>query len=355
MDQEPDSQPAAKPPRWGKRLLLVLAALIVVGGSAAYVLYADYRAFLDQPMALSADGLTLEVKPGMGMIDLIAQLQRQPGLSRSRAQWYLQAHARLNGLASRLKAGEYALTPGLTPKALLDQIVAGRVIQYSLTVVEGWTFRQLRRALAQHPQITQTLRDASDAEIMARLGRPNEHPEGWFLPDTYRFPKGFTDESFLQRAMAAMDRRLREAWNRRSPDLPLTYPYEALILASIVEKETGLAQERPEIAGVFARRLRRGMLLQTDPTVIYGLGEAFDGNLRHVDLTSDNPYNTYTHKGLPPTPIALPGGEALAAAVNPAPGNTLYFVATGQGGHVFSTTLEEHNRAVRQYQQRKRP
>ena len=339
-------------PRWPRRFLLVLAALALIFGPAFYIVYADYRAFLDTPLGVPSAGLTLELKPGMGMADLTRELRKQPGLLRSAL--YLQAYARLNRLASRLKAGEYAIAPGLTPRGLLDQIVAGRVIQYSLTVVEGWTFRQLRRALAEHPRIRQTLRDASDAEIMAQLGRPSELPEGWFLPDTYHFPTGFTDEMFLRRALAAMDRQLREAWSHRSPDSPLTYPYQALILASIVEKETALPAERPEVAGVFTRRLRRGMLLQTDPTVIYGLGEAFDGNLRRTDLTHDNPYNTYTHKGLPPTPIALPSAGALATAVNPAPGDTLYFVGTGQGGHVFSRTLDEHNRAVRQYQLRKR-
>ena len=338
--------------RWPRRLLLALAALALILGPPLYLVYSDYRAFLDTPLGVLPKGLTLELKPGMGMADLARELQRQPGLLR--AGPYLEAYARLNRLAPRLKAGEYAIAPGLTPRGLLDQIVAGRVIQYALTVVEGWTFRQLRRALAEHPKIKQTLRDASDAEIMVRLGRPGEPPEGWFLPDTYHFPSGFTDEAFLQRALAAMERQLREAWSRRSPDSPLTIPYEALILASIVEKETASPAERPEVAGVFARRLRRGMLLQTDPTVIYGLGEAFDGNLRRADLTHDNPYNTYTRKGLPPTPIALPSADALAAAVNPAPGDTLYFVATGQGGHVFSRTLDEHNRAVRQYQQRKR-
>jgi UPF0755 protein len=321
---------------------------MLIFGPALSVIYADYRAFLDTPLGVPAGGLVMELKPGMGLIDLARELRRRPGLLRSAP--YLEAYARLHRLAPRLKAGEYALAPGVTPRGLLDQIVAGRVIQYSLTVVEGWTFRQLRRALAEHPKIGQTLADASDAAIMARLGRPAEYPEGWFLPDTYHFPAGFTDEMFLRRALAAMDRQLREAWSRRSPDSPLTYPYQALILASIVEKETALPAERPEVAGVFARRLRRGMLLQTDPTVIYGLGEAFDGNLRRADLTRDHPYNTYKRKGLPPTPIALPSAGALAAAVNPAPGDALYFVATGEGGHVFSATLDEHNRAVRRHQ-----
>lgn len=335
-----------------RRLPLTLAALALVFGPALYVVYADYRAFLGAPLPVPTGGLVLEVKPGMGVAAIARELRRQPGVLRSAL--YLEAYARLNGLASRLQAGEYAIAPGTTPRGLIEQIVAGRVIQHALTVVEGWTFRQLRQALAAHPRIVQALGNAGDAELMARLGRPGEHPEGRFFPDTYLFPAGTTDEALLRRALAAMERRLSEAWARRAPDLPLNDPYQALILASIVEKETALPAERPEIAGVFTRRLRKGMLLQTDPTVIYGLGAAFDGNLRRQDLAADTPYNTYTRKGLPPTPIALPGADALAATVNPAPGAALYFVATGTGGHVFSATLEEHNRAVRQYQSRAR-
>lgn len=340
----------AAPPgfRFRRRLagLLLLAGLVV-----ALLIYADYRAFLKTPFGPSAAGVTLELKPGDGMMALVADLGRHPGLLRRALYW--PAYARLNGLAHRLQAGEYALNPALTPRRLLERIVAGRVIQYSLTVVEGWTFRQLRQALARHPQIAQTVAALSDAELMARLGRPGQSPEGWFQPDTYAFPKSHTDEQFLRRALAAMERQLNMVWRERAPNLPLNDPYQALILASLIEKETALPEERAEVAGVFIRRLRKGMRLQTDPTVIYGLGPAFDGNLRRADLTRDQPYNTYTRAGLPPTPIALPGKAALAAAVNPAPGETLYFVASGAGGHVFSTTLEQHNQAVRRYQQRR--
>ncbi|MFO7642694.1 MAG: endolytic transglycosylase MltG [Candidatus Competibacteraceae bacterium] len=334
----------------GRRLLRILVALALVIGLALYGIYADYQRFLDTPLDVPAEGLVLEVKPGMGVAAIAQELRRQTDGSRSAP--YLQIHARLNGLAPRLKVGEYAIVVGLTPRELIDRIVAGRVIQYPLTVVEGWTFAQLRQALEEHPKIVQTLREASDAEIMMRLGQPGMHPEGWFFPETYHFPAGTTDESFLRRALAAMEQRLDEIWSRRAPDVPLADPYQMLILASIIEKETGLAAERSEVAGVFARRLRKGMLLQTDPTVIYGLGETFDGVLRRRELTTDTPYNTYTRRGLPPTPIALPGAASLAAAVNPAPGDTLYFVADGDGGHVFSRTLEEHNRAVRRYRQR---
>lgn len=339
-------------PRWLRRLLLAVAVLALVFGPALYIVFADYRRFLDTPLGVPISGWVVEVKPGMGIGDIARGLRRQPGLLRSAP--YLEAYARLNGLAHRLKAGEYAIMPGATPRGAIGQIVAGRVIQYPLTVVEGWTFRQLRQALAAQPKLVQTLQGASDAEVMARLGRPGEHPEGRFLPDTYHFPAGFTDEAFLRRALAAMDRRLAETWASRAPDLPLSDPYQALILASIIEKETAVPAERPDIAGVFARRLRKGMRLQADPTVIYGLGEAFDGDLRRQDLAADTPYNTYARKGLPPTPIALPGMDSLNAAVHPASGDALYFVATGEGGHVFSSTLEQHDRAVRQYQSKGR-
>ena len=331
-----------------RRLLLTLTALALILVPALYLVYADYRAFLVTPLGVPPGGLTLEVKPGMGIGAIARELRRQPGLVRSTA--YLEAYARFSGLAPRLKAGEYALVPGTTPRSLLDQIVAGRVNQHPLTVVEGWTFRQLRQALVAHPKLAHTLQDLDDAAIMTRLGRPGVHPEGRFLPDTYHFPAGASDVAFLQRALTAMDQRLAAIWAQRSAGLPLRDPDQALILASIIEKETGQAAERAQIAGVFIRRLQRDMPLQTDPTVIYGLGAAFDGDLRRQDLVTDTPYNTYTRKGLPPTPIALPGPESLTAAVQPAPGDALYFVANGAGGHVFSATLEEHNRAVKHHQ-----
>ncbi|MCC8987921.1 MAG: endolytic transglycosylase MltG [Candidatus Contendobacter sp.] len=331
-----------------RRLLLTLTALTLILVPALYLVYADYRTFLVTPLGVPPGGLTLEVKPGMGIGAIARELRRQPGLVRSTV--YLEACARFNGLAPRLKAGEYALVSGTTPRSLLDQIVAGRVIQHPLTVVEGWTFRQLRQALAAHPKLAHTLQDLDDAAIMTRLGRPGVHPEGRFLPDTYYFPAGTSDIAFLHRALTAMDQRLAAIWAQRSAGLPLRDPDQALILASIIEKETGQAAERAQIAGVFIRRLQRNMPLQTDPTVIYGLGAAFDGDLRRQDLLTDTPYNTYTRKGLPPTPIALPGAESLTAAVQPALGDALYFVANGAGGHVFSATLEEHNQAVKQHQ-----
>ena len=322
-------------------VLLVLAVLLVV------LLYQDYQTFLDNPLTLPPQGLELSVAPGASITDIAHDLKAQHALDSS---MYLRLYARLSQLAPRIQAGEYALPPGTTPRTLMTQLVAGRVIQHALTVVEGWTFRQMLAAVHEHDKLEHTLQGLDDAQIMAKLGQPDLHPEGRFFPDTYHFPAGTSDLAFLKRAFVTMEQRLAQIWKQRIPDLPLQDPYQALILASIIEKETGLASERRQVAGVFIRRLRKGMLLQTDPTVIYGLGESFDGNLRRRDLRKDTPYNTYTRPGLPPTPIALPGAGAIAAAVDPAPGDTLYFVASGDGGHVFSKTLNEHNRAVRRYQ-----
>ena len=219
--------------------------------------------------------------------------------------------------------------------------------------MEGWNFKQVLAAVSGHEALKHTLKGLTDGEIMARLGHPGEHPEGRFYPDTYKFPRGTTDAAFLERAYQSMSRLLAEEWGKRDPDLPLKTPYEALILASIVEKETGVADERSEIAGVFVRRLRKGMKLQTDPTVIYGMGDNFKGNIRRRDLKQDTPYNTYVHTGLPPTPISMPGSAAIRAVLHPAPGKSLYFVARGDGSHYFSKSLAEHNRAVRKFQLKK--
>jgi UPF0755 protein len=223
-------------------------------------------------------------------------------------------------------------------------------VQHALTIIEGWTFKQLMAAVRRHQALTQTLAGVEEQEVMSRLGLEAMHPEGWFYPDTYHFPKGTTDAEFLRRAHQRMTTFLQTAWEKRDKDLPLDSPYQALILASIIEKETGVPSERSKIAGVFIRRLRKGMRLQTDPTVIYGMGERYDGNIRRRDLVTDTPYNTYVHKGLTPTPIAMPSGMAIEAALHPEDGTALYFVATGDGGHHFSNTLEAHNEAVRKYQ-----
>jgi len=258
--------------------------------------------------------------------------------------------ANLLGQGRGLKAGEYLFEPGISARGILGQVVAGRVVRYPVVLVEGWTFRQFLQALARTEKLAQTLTGQSSAQIMATLGYPDQHPEGRFFPDTYHFTAGDSDRTILMRAYQRMQQRLELEWSARAPDLPVRSAYDALILASIVEKETGKPEERPLIAGVFTNRLRRGMRLQTDPTVIYGLGDRFDGNLRRRDLERDNPYNTYTRAGLPPTPIAMPGAAALHAALHPADTRALYFVSRGDGSHVFSETLTEHNAAVIKYQ-----
>ena len=257
---------------------------------------------------------------------------------------------RLSGKDREIKAGNYEIPQGTSPYALLQKLVRGEEALRAVTLVEGWTFRQVRQALARAEQLKPDSQGLSDADIMERLGRAGVPAEGRFFPDTYTYAKGSSDIAVLRRALHAMDRRLDAAWAQRAPDTPLQSADQALILASIVEKETGRAEDRAQIAGVFSNRLRVGMLLQTDPTVIYGLGEKFDGNLRRRDLTADTPYNTYTRAGLPPTPIAMPGKAALLAAVQPAPTKALYFVARGDGSSHFSSTLQDHNRAVNRYQ-----
>ncbi len=264
--------------------------------------------------------------------------------------WLFILLAKLKGVETRVRAGEYRIEADQTADDLLDTFTRGSSIQYSLTVIEGWSFRQMLAALAADPVIEHTLEGKGNEEIMAILGYSDQHPEGMFFPDTYRFPKGTSDVDFLRRAYQVMQNHLEREWNQREQGLPLKSSYEALILASIIEKETAVGFERPLISGVFIERLRRNMRLQTDPTVIYGLGEEFDGNIRFRDLKRDTPYNTYLRSGLTPTPIALPGLEAIRAALNPAPTKALYFVSKGDGTHHFSETLEEHNAAVVRYQ-----
>lgn len=318
-------------------------ALLGAGGTLSFA----WRV-LNSPMPMD-EPVWLEVPSGTPLwrvSDDLAErgLLRHPHFFR----WY----ATFTGDATRIHAGEYSLAPGLTPRGLLDKLVRGQVYLHQLTIVEGWRFSDLLRVVRAHPAITAT--DLDGAALMAALGKPGVHPEGQFLPDTYTFPRGTTDVELLGWAHRALERKLEDAWSRRSDGVILSTPYEALILASIIEKETALETERRTIAGVFMRRLARGMRLQTDPTVIYGLGEAYDGNLRRGDLERDTPYNTYTRAGLPPTPIALPGAASIEAAMHPEDGDALYFVATGlpDGSHYFSATLEEHNRAVTRYLER---
>lgn len=302
---------------------------------------------LDAPGPARED-VVLEVPAGMSLARIATRLEAAGVLRHAKLfEWY----GRGSGQAGRIRAGEYRFPAGSTPREVMARLVSGEVLLHALTIVEGWTFLQMRAAITGHPAIQVTLTDVSGEEIMARFGREGEHPEGWFLPETYRFARGTTDLELMRIAHRAMERALEAAWAERRENLPLKSPYEALILASIIEKETALAVERPEISGVFVRRLERGMRLQTDPSVMYGLGAESGGRLRRVHLDTDSPYNTYTRGGLPPTPIALPGRASLTAAVQPLDGRTLYFVATGQpdGSHRFSETLEEHNRAVQQY------
>jgi UPF0755 protein len=254
------------------------------------------------------------------------------------------------GVAGKLHAGEYALTPGMTPTELLRKMAAGDVVQHHFTIVEGWTFKQLRVALAQEAGLQQTLAAVDDREIMSRLGAAGALAEGWFLPETYSYVKGMSDLDALRRAHEAMRKLLDTLWGGHPSDFVLDSPYQLLTLASIVEKETARPDERPLIAGVFLHRLRLGMRLQTDPSVIYGLGAQYDGRIHRRDLDADTPYNTYTQAGLPPTPIALPGKAALEAVMHPAATDALYFVARGDGSHEFSTTLDAHNQAVARYQ-----
>ncbi len=324
------------------RLIAVSILAAAIGGGW---LWNDYRLFLQTPM--TDKPLSYMLEPGANLTRVVRDLARQGVIAKPR---YLLFHARLQGNANRIGAGEYLIDAGSTPAEFYQQLVDGKVVQHALTIVEGWSFRQMMAALNAHPLIQHTLTDAGDAQIMAAIGHAGEHPEGRFLPDTWHFPRGISDVEFLRRAYAAMQAYLMQEWQKRDTGLPLKTPYEALILASIVEKETGLASERPAIAGVFIRRLQKRIRLQTDPTVIYGMGERYKGNIRRADLKRDTPYNTYRHHGLPPTPIALPGRAAIRAALHPAPGDALYFVARGDGSHYFSATLEEHNRAVIKYQ-----
>ncbi|ADE16173.1 aminodeoxychorismate lyase [Nitrosococcus halophilus Nc 4] len=307
----------------------------------------EYDRFYHTPLKVGQEGLHLVVPSGATVRSVATELHQREALE---YPLYLVLLARWQGVARDIKAGEYDVQPATTPPQFLRQIVAGKVKQYSLTLVEGWTFSQVMKAVQNSPHLRQTLGEIPVSEIMKRLGYPQEHPEGRFFPDTYFFPRGTTDVDFLQRAYQLMAEHLAREWGDRTPGLPYQNSYEALILASIVERETALPEELSLVAGVFTRRLQKGMRLQTDPTVIYGLGERFDGDLRRRDLREDTPYNTYTRSGLPPTPICMPSLGALKAALRPAGGEALYFVARGDGSHYFSATFEEHRAAVQTYQ-----
>lgn len=328
------------------RRILLAGLLAIVSGLAA--LFLAHHA-LNEPMNLPREGgYLLDVSAGSSAGTIAGKLAAEGVL---RYPTLLSVYARLSGDAQKIKAGEYELASDTTPLGLLRQLVEGRVKLHSLTIVEGWTLRDILRAMKKNRAIRRTLKDLDAPALAKALGLPTEQPEGWFFPDTYRFPRNTTDRELLTIAHAKMKVVLDRAWAGRRQDLPLRTAYEALIMASIIEKETALDTERPRVAGVFLRRLKSGMKLQTDPTVIYGLGEDFDGNLTRRDLARDTPYNTYTRTGLPPTPIAVPGESSLLAAAYPDDSANLYFVATGDadGSHTFSATLREHNAAVKKY------
>ena len=325
------------------RLLLGLfaAALLVLGCSLWWL----------------NEAMPLKFAPGMQVVDL----EIEPGTrARTVAEvvvasgadvpvLLLQVWFRVSGQARQIKAGSYEIAAGTSPRQLLRMLVRGEEALKSVTLVEGWNFKQVRLALQKAEQLSPESKGLSPEIIMEKLGKPGIHPEGRFFPDTYTYAKGSSDLAVLKRAARAMDKRINAAWTQRSPDSPLKTTEHVLILASIIEKETGKPEDRAQIAGVFINRLRIGMLLQTDPSVIYGMGDQFDGNLRKRDLQTDTPYNTYTRTGLPPTPIAMPGKAALLAAVQPAPTKALYFVARGDGTSQFSANLDEHNRAVNKF------
>ena len=333
------------------RAIIALFLLALIGAAAFFWL--NYRRFSDAPLTIEQADATMDIARGANYRSIVEQI-RTKGITHA-SPWYWRALGRELGVEGKLHAGEYALTPGLTPRELLRRMAAGEVLQHHFTIVDGWTFKQLRLALSGDAGLAQTLPGASDEDIAHRLDIDDGHPEGWFLPETYSWIKGDSDFEVLKNAHAAMQKALDRLWGARAADVRVDSPYQALILASIVEKETGRPDARPLIAGVFMRRLNFNMRLQTDPTVIYGMGDTYAGNIRRTDLETDTPFNTYTRDGLPPTPIAMPGTAALEATLHPAPGDALYFVARGDGSHEFSATLDEHNRAVQKYQLHRKP
>ena len=340
------SSPPDSPWRW---VLAAIAGIAVVAAAG----WLGMRSWLEAPLNLR-QSVIVELPEGGNLTRFLAELAER-GIVLHPA--VLRLHARQSGIANRVRAGEYRLDPGLSPRGLLQKLVDGDVVEYALTVVEGSTVRQMLQVLHSQSKLRRTLADTDVKTLAAALALEiGDAPsaEGLFFPDTYHYHLGMDDGDVLRIAHRRMMSILAEEWEKRAPGLPYREPYEALVMASLVERETGQADERSRIAGVFVRRLELGMRLQTDPAVIYGVGDAFDGDLRREHLRTPGPYNTYLNTGLPPTPIALPGREAIRAALNPAAGDELYFVARGDGSHVFSATLEEHNRAVRRYQLGKR-
>ncbi|TAK53471.1 MAG: endolytic transglycosylase MltG [Gammaproteobacteria bacterium] len=331
------------------RLAFRIALLLLLLAAAAWIGLRSYEThWLAAPIAALDSPRIIVIPAGASLTAVAHDLQRRGLLDQP---WIWIRHAKRQGVTTRIRSGEYELQPGLSPQRLLQRLVAGEVLLHALTIPEGWTFRQAVTLIRRHPAVAPDAGEVPAMELAGRAVAGGRYPEGLFFPDTYRFPRGTSARAILQLAHGRLEQQLAAAWERRDPDLPLATPYEALILASLIEKETGAPGERAIIAGVFVNRLRLGMRLQTDPSVIYGLGDAWDGRLRHRDLEADTPYNSYTRSGLPPTPIALPGHAALDAAVRPAATDALYFVATGlgDGRHFFARTLGEHNANVARY------
>jgi UPF0755 protein len=331
-------------------IFLILAAIVAIAGSAGWLYYFAHNS-LPLPMGAAGSPVPFEfvVKPGASLKTISKQLADQKLLPEPQSLWLL---GRITNQATGIQAGSYRLESAVTPLELLQKLNDGDVIAVSVTFVEGSTFADMRARLEKTGGVKETLKGLSNLEVLKLIGATETHPEGLFFPDTYRFATGTTDTDLLKTSYLAMKKKLAEAWEMRDKNLPYKTPYEVLTMASIIEKETGKAEERPLIGSVFINRLRIPMRLQTDPTVIYGMGESYDGNIRKRDLTTDTPYNTYTRDGLPPTPIAMPGWGSLLAAVKPASSEKLYFVGKGDGSHYFSASLDEHNRAVAKYQLR---
>ena len=332
----------------GLPAIFAIASIVLL---VAFYFSSKIYAEMNTPLVIT-EPVTINFSRGSSVRTLANQLIEKGFLHNKN---YFLIWGKLKRQETRLHAGEYVITPGLTLAELLDNMVAGKVVQHGIVLIEGYTFRQILESIQKSPVVTSKLKDLSDEEIMAALGHEGEHPEGRFFPETYYVSRGVSDIELLTRAYNEMEKVLQQEWQQREQGLPLKTPYEALILASIVEKESAIAEERPLIAGLFTNRLRKKMRLQTDPTVIYGI-ENYDGNIRFRDLRKDTPYNTYTRHGLPPTPIALPGREAIHATLHPEKTEYLYFVAYGDGSgrHVFSTNLKDHEKAVDQYQRKKK-
>lgn len=332
-----------------KLLLLLETGLVLAGlllGASAWKIHSA----LVQPLNIAQEQL-LDVPKGTTPTRTFYRLEANGVIKDA---FWLRVYWRFNLARQPLHSGEYRMQPGMTVEGLIDLWKRGEMVQYSLTLVEGWNFRQVRAALAREEKLDHSLNGLSDSQVMDKLGHTGVFPEGRFFPDTYRYVRGMSDIELLKTAYDRLDEVLAKEWEQRATDAPYTEPYQALIMASLVEKETGVPQERGQIAGVFVRRMAMGMLLQTDPTVIYGLGDRYSGKLTRAHLKEATPYNTYMNAGLPPTPISMVGREAIHAALNPVDGNSLYFVARGDGTHVFSDDLDAHNNAVKEFQLKRR-